>query len=127
MSPIVAVARCSLRIALAQSVPMADDGFLERIDEHMRRSNEVTAEVREEMRLTREEARRRDDESRAFMQEITTRIERIGRDELRQLRQLGALVTRQSELLLPAREEVRAQTQAIFRLLDRLDPDANGA
>jgi hypothetical protein len=113
---------------------VAGDDFMDRIDEHMRRGNEymrrgneLMAEVREEVRLTREDVQRRDEQSRTFMQEITARVERIGREELRQLHDQGTLIRRQSEVLLEVREEVRAQTQAIFRLLDRFGPEPNGA
>jgi hypothetical protein len=60
--------------------------------EHQRRANELMEEIRDEMRLSREVIRRNE---LAFHQ--------------------GA--TALSELV----EEIRAQTQAIFKLIDRLD------
>jgi hypothetical protein len=60
--------------------------------EHQRRANELMEEIRDEMRLSRQVIRRNE---LAFQQGATA---------------LGELV-----------EEIRAQTQAIFKLIDRLD------
>ena len=60
--------------------------------EHQRRANELIEEIRSEMRLNREVVRRNE---LAFQQGATA---------------LGELI-----------EEIRAQTHAIFKLIDRLD------
>jgi hypothetical protein len=57
-------------------------------------------QVREEMRTSREEMR-------AFMKDILTRFEALARRQVAELREL--------------RQESRAQTQALLRLIDRMD------
>ncbi len=94
-----------------------DDPLLSRIDEHMRRSNELVAQIRaewarseeryrEEVQITREVVRRNElafHENSRLNAELVERVREIGVD----LRELGA--------------EVRAQTEAIFRMLDRFE------
>lgn len=93
------------------------DRHMERGNEHMRLGNELMAEVRDEVSLTREEirlSRAEREQSRAmfadlreFMREITLRVERGGREQVKEMREL--------------REESRAQTQALLRVIDRMD------
>ena len=96
---------------------MADRDYLERIDRqmergnlHMERGNELMEEIREEMRLSREQRERSDEmfaDLRTFMREITLRVERGGREMVAEMRDLRA--------------EGRAQTQALMRMIDRMD------
>jgi predicted phage gp36 major capsid-like protein len=96
---------------------VADRDFLERIDRHMEQGNlhlergsQLMAEIREEMRLSREQRERSEQMFaglRAFMAEITRRVERGGREQVEELRELRA--------------ETRAQTQALLRVIDRMD------
>jgi hypothetical protein len=74
------------------------------------RGNQLMDEIREEMRLSREQFA----ELRVFMRDITLRIERGGREQVRQLREL-------TESVRKDREENRAQTQALLRVIDRMD------
>jgi hypothetical protein len=96
---------------------VAEDEILSRLDEHMARGNEHMArgnelmdELRQEMRLSRELHERSEAmfaDLRVFMREITLRVERGGREQVAVIREL--------------REETRAQTQAILRVIDRMD------
>jgi hypothetical protein len=103
---------------------MADRDILERIDRqmertnlhlersnlYMERGNELMGEIREEMRLSREQRARSDamfDDLKVFMRDITLRVERGGREMVAELREL--------------REESRAPTQALMRMIDRMD------
>jgi hypothetical protein len=67
--------------------------------EHQRRANELMEEIRGEMRLNREVIRRN-----VLASQESSRV-------------LSELV----ETVRGMKEEVRAQTQAIFKLIDRLD------
>ncbi len=103
------------------------DEVLRRIDEHMARGNEHMArgndlmargnelmdDVREEMRLNREEIRRNREAfelHKMAMAEMLDTNRRATDTMIERLNDLG--------------EEVRAQTRAIFRLIDRLDGGA---
>ena len=93
---------------------MAGRDPLERIDAHMARGNELMERIQQEMRLTREFHATALADFRTFTRELIARVERIGREELRELRRFGA---EQRDL----RDESRAQTRALLRVLDRLD------
>jgi hypothetical protein len=105
-----------------------DADFLDRIDRHMERgnelmdrNNELMAEVREEMRLSRAQYAEIYADMRQFIREITLRIQRIGREEIRELRELR-------EEHRDLHEQSRAQTQALLRVIDRMDRlDPGGA
>jgi hypothetical protein len=101
-----------------------DAGFLDRIDRHMERGNELMAGVREEMRLSRAQAAehaRLYADLRQFMREMTLRVQRIAREEIRELRELR-------EEHRDLHEQSRAQTQALLRVIDRMDRlDPGGA
>src|SRR5438552_4096180 len=90
--------------------------------------NRLLAEISHEIELTREEIRlsresreeTRDfmrhsqDDMREFMREITTRMERVTRVLVAEVRE--------------GRDEQRAQTKALLRLIDRMDRlDPGGA
>ena len=91
---------------------MASDEYLERIDRHMERmdrhmerGDQLMDEIRSEVQLTREVVRRNEI---AFMENS-----RVNAELIDAVRDLGA--------------EVRAQTHAIFRMLDRFDGGAEPA
>jgi hypothetical protein len=66
--------------------------------------------IYEELRLLREQHA----DQRAFMREITTRIERVAAEQIRELRD--------------GRDQLRANTEATWRMLDRFDRlDPGGA
>ena len=90
---------------------MADRDFLERIDRHMERGNELMADVREEMRLTREQYA----DQREFMRELTLRHERATQAVIRRL-DAG------TERLGDMGDQLRANTRAVLAVLDRLEP-----
>jgi hypothetical protein len=104
--------------------------LLESIEGHMERGNDLMDEVREEIRLTREEVRLSREEVRlsreqhadlrVFIREASLRAERFTEGVLAELKALSA---GQDDL----REESRAQTQALLRLLDRLGPGTSPA
>ncbi len=90
---------------------MADREFLERMDQRLARGNELLGEVKDEMRLNREERA----ESREFIREIVGRIERGSREEVRVLQGL-------TDEIRDLIAESRAQREALLRMLDRLGP-----
>lgn len=110
---------------------MASDEFLSRIDAHMERGNELMQQIRAEHRLSRatyerilEDQGRRESRYQEQLQitrEVVRRNEiafqegsRLAAQHIERLQELG-------ERLQELGEEVRAQTQAIFRMLDRFD------
>ncbi len=97
---------------------MADREILERLDAHMQRGNELMDRVEEQMRLTREFHRVELPEHREFMRQMILRVERIGRDQWRELSRLNDELERQGA---EGREESRAQRNALLKNLDRLD------
>ncbi|MEK6328766.1 MAG: hypothetical protein AABM66_14760 [Actinomycetota bacterium] len=84
--------------------------------EHQRRADELIDEIREEVRLTREEVQLTREEVQLTREEIRLNREVIRRNELAFRQGATAL----GELI----GEIRAQTQAIFKLIDRLDGGA---
>jgi hypothetical protein len=113
---------------------MASDEFLARIDAHMERGNELMEQIRAEHRLNRatyerilEDQERRESEYQQHLQ-ITREV--IRRNELAFQENTRVLAEVSAELISELRElgaEVRAQTQAIFRMLDRFDGGAEPA
>ncbi len=91
---------------------MASDEFLRRIDAHMARGNEHMARGNELM----EEVRHEHQLNRAAFAE-NSRV-------LARLTDVLVLIDRNQREL---QAEVRAQTEAIFRMLDRSDDDAGPA
>jgi hypothetical protein len=103
---------------------VAEDELLKRIDvhmargndhmargnEHMARGNELMEDIREEMRLSRaerEQSKAMFADLRVFMREITLRVERTGREQVEAIRDLRA--------------QTQAQTEALLRVIDRMD------
>jgi uncharacterized membrane protein YqiK len=97
---------------------MADRKILERLDAHMERGNQLMDRVEEQMRLTREFHRVELPEHREFMRQMILRVERIGRDQWRELSRLNDELERQG---VEGREESHAQRNALLKVLDRLD------
>ncbi len=97
---------------------MADREILERLDAHMERGNQLMDRVEEQMRLTREFHRVELPEHREFMRQMILRVERIGRDQWRELSRLNDELERQGA---EGREESHAQRSALLKVLDRLD------
>jgi hypothetical protein len=96
---------------------------MERGNRHMARGNELMDGVREEIRLSREEirlSREQHADLRVFIREASLRAERFTEGILAELKALSA---GQDDL----REESRAQTQALLRVLDRLGPGTSPA
>ena len=101
------------------------DRSLERIDAHLARGND-------EFRLNREFQAKALEDWREFTHQMILRVERLGRDELRELRRLNDDLERQGrELERQGRElerqgaeqgdQNRSVLQALLRMLDRLD------
>jgi uncharacterized coiled-coil protein SlyX len=122
---------------------MADDGVLARIDAHMERGNEhmergnvLMAEVREEVRLTREAMV----DNRTFAPQMITRLDRAIRDNAQAMDRMRESMGRMGERMergtqelerigAEQREENRAGRDALFAMIDRmnrLDPPAAG-
>ena len=89
----------------------------------MERGNELMETVREEIRLSREEirlSREQHADLRIFIRDITRRAERVTQEMIAELQKLSAGYE-------DAREETRAQTQALRRMIDRLGPSQSSA
>jgi len=97
---------------------MAERDILERLDVHMERGNELMDRVEEQMRLTREFHRVGITEMREFTRQMILRVDRIGRDQARELSRLNDELERQGR---EGREESQAQRNALLKVLDRLD------
>ncbi len=102
---------------------MANREILQRLDAHMARGNQLMDRVEEQMRLTREFHRGEVSDHRAFifdefMRQMILRVERIGRDQWRELSRLNDELERQG---VEGREESHAQRNALLKVLDRLD------
>jgi methyl-accepting chemotaxis protein len=100
------------------------DGSLVRIDRHMERGNELmehnteaferNAEAFERSRQTHEDLRR-------FIREISVRNERVAQSQVGALAGVGNTLGEMTGALHDMRKDIRAHTEAIFRMLDRLD------
>jgi hypothetical protein len=93
--------------------------------------NRLLAEISEEIRLTREEvrlSRESRDDLREFMRETTLRIDRMFSDLSAAMQDHGAAFREVASEVREGRDEQRAQTQALLRLIDRMDRlDPGGA
>lgn len=94
------------------------DRSLERIDAHLSRGND-------EFRLNHEFQARALEDWREFTHQMILRVERLGRDELRELRRLNDDLERQGRELerqgAEQGDQNRGLLQALLRVLDRLD------
>lgn len=100
---------------------------MERGNGALERSNEVIARVEEEMRITREFHATVLQDFREHSRQMILRVERLSRDELRELVRMNDELERQGAEQRDLRDESRAQTRALLGVLDRLDPGASGA
>ena len=115
-----------------------DEAFLSRIDEHMRRGSELMEQIRAEHELHRKQAAEADaryqEQIELTRQEVQITREVVRRNEIAfqansrlNAELVGAVVDVRDtvrEVRADLRElgaEVRAQTEAIFRMLDRFD------
>jgi len=101
---------------------VASDEFLRRIDEHMRRGNELMAEIRREIELNRDAHERNRVAFEGVMDAVADLRAETGRNRavFGDLREFIRDITRRNELV--TREliaEIRAHTREI---LDRLPP-----
>ena len=116
---------------------MASDEFLARIDEHMARGNELMARgnelmdgIRAEFRLNRAQYRRSEIAFGAQSRALDDLIQMIGgmnetvAEGAQAVAGLTDITREMTQDLRQLGEEVRAQTQAIFRMLDRFDGGA---
>ncbi len=115
---------------------------LARGNEHMEHGNTLMAEIREEMRLSREQRDRAEAaaerhaqehlDTRDFMRQLILRMERFSREQVAEMRALTRIVSAQTTALerfgdemraelREQREESRAQRGALLRILDKLD------
>ena len=86
--------------------------------------------IEEEVRLTREEvrlSRESREDLRDFIQEQTRRMERAAEDQGRELAKIGTAMDRLIERLDEMGDQIRASTEATWRMLDRLGGDGGPA
>ena len=130
---------------------MAHDEVLARIDAHMERGNELMERgntlmergnvlmdrgealarrshdlmdsVQDELRLSREQHA----DLRQFIREMNMRAERFTQRAIEHLERLGRKVDANSSHMEDLREQGRAQTEALLRVLDRLPPGPSAA
>lgn len=107
------------------NLDMAEGEILERLDSHMARGNELMARIEVEFRKNREFQTQMIGEQREFMRMTLLRVERIGRDEARELSRLNDELERHGaerrDQAAEALEESRAQRGALLKVLDRLE------
>ncbi|MDQ6914530.1 MAG: hypothetical protein M3155_01810 [Actinomycetota bacterium] len=87
---------------------MANDAVLEG---HMARGNELMAEIREEMSLSRSRYEAFVADSREFMREMIQRFERVTERH-------AAVLDRQVRVLDDLHDEILAQRQALLQIFD---------
>src|SRR5256885_874676 len=84
--------------------------------------------MREEVRLSRESREETGDDMREFMRETTIRIDRMFSDLSAVMQDQAAAFREVASEVREGRDEQRAQTQALVRLIDRMDRlDPGGA
>jgi hypothetical protein len=136
------------RTSLRELVRSQHEGFMsyqeQRAEEWRRRDEEWRnrdAEFQEESRQREEEAKQRAEESRQRAEESRQReadLKRFGEETREYNREMLlrnekvykaviAQVERNTELIQSSIEETRAQTQALFRLIDRFDEPGGAA
>jgi predicted secreted protein len=101
----------------------------------MRLRNRLLADIHQEMVLTREEVRlsresreEMRDDMREFMRETTIRVDRMFSDLAAVMHDQAAAFRELASEVREGRDEQRAQTQALMRLIDRMDRiDPGGA
>jgi len=120
---------------------VADRDILESIEEEVRLSRELHAETLTVIERTREHNDKVLAAYREFTREAIARVQRIGREEIRELRRFGDEMQRFGEDqrrlgeeqreartdIRDLREESRAQRQALLRMIDRLGPGGSTA
>jgi hypothetical protein len=97
-----------------------DDQILLRLDRHVARGNELMEEVREQHRLNEETYR----QGMEFMAHLTERVLGAIDENIRAIREM------REEMKAEGREnraQIRAQTEAIFRMMDRFDGNSGPA
>ncbi len=96
----------------------------------MARGNELMDEIREELRANREERAGLNEERvsfKEFIHEQTLRMERAAEHQGSELAKIGQVMERVIEHLDDMRDQVRASTEATWRMLDRLDGNGGPA
>lgn len=119
--------------------------YQERRDAEWRRRDEerakLDAEFQEERQKWAEEARQREEEARQreedlkrfgeenreYNREILLRNEKVYTSVLARLDEMGKEIRESTAQIRSHREESKAQTQALFRLIDRLDESGGAA
>jgi septal ring factor EnvC (AmiA/AmiB activator) len=91
--------------------------LMERIDRSLGRIDEEIRLTREEVRLSRKSR----DDLHDFIQEQTRRMERAAEHQGRELAKIGTAMDRAIERLDDMGDQIRANTEATWRMLDRLD------
>lgn len=106
------------------------DRFLEELSEVRRELTRARAEIGEEVRLTREEvhlSRLSREDLRDFIREQTRRMEKAAEHQGRELAKIGQAMDRQIKRLDDMGDQIRANTEATWRMLDSLDGEGGPA
>lgn len=111
--------------------------FKRQIEQHMARGDELMAGVREEMRLNREAAERHSEVLTRAMEAFDRGVEAFDRGVEafdKTSRSIDRSLDRHERVtqtvlatLADMRDEIRAQTKAIFKVIDRLEGGASAA
>jgi hypothetical protein len=97
--------------------------LLKGIEDEIRLTREEIVLTREEVRLSRESRADLHD----FIQEQTRRMERAAEHQGRELAKVGTAMDRLIERLDDMGDQIRANTEATWRMLDRFDGDGGTA
>ena len=115
---------------------MTESELLERIDRHIAETTQHIAETKEHIADTNrhmalgnelfDRCIRATDDLRQFIREMTIRSERFHRGLLAELAAGRRELLDQRHELRELREDSRAQTEALMRMIERLPPRADG-
>lgn len=117
------------------------DARLAHVDAHMARADAILEEIREEIRLSREERRESREERREsreehgdlrlFIREQTALMQTIGRRMERALEASSSRAERRHETMIKRLDDmgdqIRANTEATWRMLDRFSGNGGTA
>jgi septal ring factor EnvC (AmiA/AmiB activator) len=104
-------------------MPWIRQRLMQEIRDEIRLTREDIALSREELRLSRESRADLHD----FIQQQTRRMERAAEHQGRELAKIGTAMDRLIERLDDMGDQIRANTEATWRMLDRLDGDGGAA
>lgn len=101
--------------------------FERRIEQHMARGNELMADVRQEMRLNRVSYERQANVLSNALERNREAFERNSAVMANLIERHERVTDGMIEALRDMRDEIRAETRAIFKVIDRLEGGASAA